>query len=61
MIREPLSMRLGYANDDLVRNVIRTVGQERLVLCVTRPAAVLAITGLPTAAVAASESKAAKK
>ena len=37
----------GYANDDLVRNILRTVCEERLVLTVTRPAAVLAITDLP--------------
>ena len=35
-----------HANDDLVRNLLRFVGEERLVLCVTRPAAVLKITNL---------------
>ena len=30
-----------------VRNILRTVCEERLVLTVTRPAAVLAITDLP--------------
>jgi HK97 family phage major capsid protein len=48
-IRESLSMRLGYTNDDFTRNLLRTVAEERLVLCVTRPPAVLSITGLPTA------------
>jgi hypothetical protein len=43
-------MRIGYANDDIQRNIWRFVGEERLVLCVTRPAAVLAISNLPTTA-----------
>jgi hypothetical protein len=47
-VREPLSMRVGYSGDDLVRNVLRTVAECRLVMCVTRPPAVLAISGLPT-------------
>jgi HK97 family phage major capsid protein len=46
-IREPLAMRVGYANDDLVRNILRFVGEERLTLCVTRPSAVLALSNLP--------------
>jgi HK97 family phage major capsid protein len=47
-VRESLSMRVGYANDDLIRNLLRFVGEERLTLCVTRPPAILAISGLPT-------------
>jgi HK97 family phage major capsid protein len=46
-VRESLGMRIGYANDDLTRNILRFVGEERLVLCVTRPSAVLSITNLP--------------
>jgi HK97 family phage major capsid protein len=46
-VREPLSMRVGYANDDLTRNILRFVGEERLTLCVTRPSAVLSLTNLP--------------
>lgn len=46
-IRESLSMRVGYNNDDLTRNLLHTVCEERLVLCVTRPPAVLLIEGLP--------------
>lgn len=46
-VREPLSMRIGYSGTDLTQNILRFVGEERLVLCVTRPAAVLAITSLP--------------
>ena len=48
-VREPLSMRLGFSGTDFVENVIRTIAEERLVLCVTRPAAVLAVSNLPTA------------
>ncbi len=47
-IREPLSMRIGYSQDDFTRNILRTVAEERLVLCVTRPPAVLLISNLPT-------------
>ena len=56
-VREPLSMRVGYAGDDLTNNILRTVGEERLVLCVTRPAAVLAISNLPAAATTGTETK----
>ncbi len=56
-VREPLSMRVGYAGDDLTNNILRTVGEERLVLCVTRPAAILAISNLPAAATTGTESK----
>ncbi|WP_156763085.1 phage major capsid protein [Mycobacterium sp. E787] len=47
-IREPLSMRIGYTNDDFSRNILRTVAEERLVLAVTRPPACLVISNLPT-------------
>ncbi len=47
-IREPLSMRIGYSGTDFTQNILRTVAEERLVLCVTRPPAVLAISNLPT-------------
>lgn len=40
-------MRVGYANDDLTRNILRYVAEERLVSCATRPAAVPSITNLP--------------
>ena len=48
-VREPLSVRAGYANDDYTRNVVRYICEERLVLATERPSAVLSITGLPTA------------
>ena len=47
-VREGLSMRIGYSNDDFERNILRTIAEERLVLCVTRPPAILLISGLPT-------------
>lgn len=47
-IREPLSMRIGYSDTDFAQNILRTVAEERLVLAVTRPPAVLAISNLPT-------------
>jgi hypothetical protein len=46
-VREPLALRVGDANDDFQRNILRFVAEERLVLCVTRPSAVCAITNLP--------------
>ena len=48
-VRESLSMRIGYSGIDLTDNILRTVAEERLVLCVTRAAAVLAISNLPLA------------
>jgi HK97 family phage major capsid protein len=45
-VREPIAIRTGWATDDFTRNVQRFVAEERLVLCCTRPAAVLAISGL---------------
>lgn len=41
-------MRIGYATDDFTRNILRTVAEERLVLCVTRPPAVLQVYNLAT-------------
>ena len=46
-VREPLSVRVGFANDDLVRNIYRWVCEERLALAVERPSAILSITKLP--------------
>jgi hypothetical protein len=47
-VRETLSVRIGYANDDFVRNIVRYVCEERCILTVERPAAVCHITTLPT-------------
>jgi HK97 family phage major capsid protein len=60
-VREPLAMRVGYANDDLVRNILRLVGEERLTLCVTKPSAVLKFTNVPAPTVAAAAAPAGKK
>jgi HK97 family phage major capsid protein len=46
-IREPMAMYFGFANDDAIRNLLRWIAEERLVLTVERPAAVLAIKSLP--------------
>jgi HK97 family phage major capsid protein len=58
VVREPLSMRIGWANDDFVKNILRTVCEERLNNAIERPTAICKITGLPTAAV--TEAKATK-
>jgi hypothetical protein len=47
-VREPLGIRVGTANDDFTRNLLRFVCEERMVLAVERPTAVCSITGLPT-------------
>jgi HK97 family phage major capsid protein len=46
-VREPLTVRVGYAGTDFQQNILRFVGEERLVLCVTRPSAVCSIVNLP--------------
>ena len=60
-VRESLSMRVGYSGDDLVENILRTVAEERLVLCVTRAAAVLAISNLPAPTTTTTETKSTAK
>jgi HK97 family phage major capsid protein len=46
-VREPIGIRVGFANDDFVRNLVRYVAEERIALAVERPSAVCEITGLP--------------
>jgi hypothetical protein len=46
-VREPLGLFIGYSNNDFTRNLLRWAAEERLVLTVERPAAVLAIKSLP--------------
>jgi HK97 family phage major capsid protein len=58
-IRSPLGMFMGFINDDFARNQISWAAEERLVLTVERPAAVLAITNLP--APTAADTKTATK
>jgi hypothetical protein len=48
IVREAISIKTGTNGDDLIYNLTRLVVEERLGLCEERPAAVLAITGLPT-------------
>lgn len=48
LVREPLTLQTGWTADDFTRNLVRFIAEERLVLAVERPAAVLKITGLPT-------------
>ena len=42
-----LGLRIGYSGTDFVQNIVRTVCEERLPLCVMRPQAVMHVTGLP--------------
>jgi HK97 family phage major capsid protein len=49
-VRESLTLRIGYSNDDFVNNIIRSVCEERLNFAIERPAAICHLTGLPTAA-----------
>src|SRR5262249_40808048 len=35
-VRESLSMRVGYDGNDFSHNILRTLAEERLTLCVTR-------------------------
>jgi HK97 family phage major capsid protein len=53
VVREPLSMRIGWANDDFTRNILRTVCEERLNNAIERPTAILHIQNLSTTVVAA--------
>ncbi|MCU1695732.1 MAG: hypothetical protein JWR34_1795 [Mycobacterium sp.] len=47
-VRENITSHVGTNNDDFTKNIHRMVLEERLVLGVNRPAAVLSITNLPT-------------
>jgi hypothetical protein len=57
IVREPLSMRIGWSNDDFVRNVLRTVCEERLNLAVERPTSILHLTNLPLTALTGPPSR----
>jgi HK97 family phage major capsid protein len=60
-VRELISMFMGFANDDLIRNLLRWVAETRLVLTVERPSAVLQITNLPTPTTATAAKSTARK
>jgi hypothetical protein len=47
-VREPIGVRVGFANDDFSRDIVRYVAEERIALAVERPSAVCEITDLPT-------------
>ena len=49
LVRETISMKIGWSETDFTDNLLRTVCEERLALAVERPPAVCSITGLPTA------------
>lgn len=49
VIRGPILVFIGWANDDFTRNMRRFVAEERISLATTRPAAVNVVTGLPSA------------
>lgn len=55
-IRESMVLRVGFSGDDFVRNIVRSIAEERLNLAVERPAAICRITGLPTATVVETKS-----
>ncbi|MBF9325926.1 phage major capsid protein [Mycobacteroides chelonae] len=48
LVREPMSIRIGYDGNDFTHNILRSIAEERLTLAVERPSAVLSLTGLPT-------------
>jgi AAA domain len=47
-VRESLTLRKGFAGDDVTSNIVRWVAEERLNLAVERPAAICWIKSLPT-------------
>jgi HK97 family phage major capsid protein len=57
VVREGLITRIGYSGTDFTDNIVRFVSEERLTQTIERPAAICKITGLPTAAPAAGETK----
>ena len=57
VVREPLSMRIGYANDDFTKNILRTVCEERLNNAIERPSAILWIKNLGVPPVPRTASK----
>jgi hypothetical protein len=56
-----LALRIGYSGTDFVQNVVRYVAEERCVLTVERPAAVLHLTGFTTTTTRATTAKAPAK
>lgn len=48
LVRKPIEIRIAWDGNDLTHGLLRSVVTERLALAVEYPAAVLALTGLPT-------------
>ena len=62
VVREPLSMRIGWSGTDFVDNILRTLAEERLNNAIERPTSVLHLTGLTAGTTAeTSERKAPAK
>lgn len=59
VVREPLSMRIGWSGDDFTKNILRTVCEERLNNAIERPSAILHLKNL--AAPAATTAKEVKE
>jgi len=57
VVRESLVTRIGYAGTDFTQNVVRLLSEERITQTIERPQAICKITGLPTAAPTATETK----
>jgi hypothetical protein len=47
-VRESLTVHVGQSGTDFVQNISRFVMEERVVLAVERPSAVMVISNLPT-------------
>jgi HK97 family phage major capsid protein len=60
VVRESLVTRIGYTGTDFTQNIVRFVSEERITQTIERPQAICKITGLPTAAPLATETKRSK-
>jgi HK97 family phage major capsid protein len=61
VVRESLVTRIGYSGTDFTQNVVRLLSEERITQTIERPQAICKITGLPTAAPSATETKSGKR
>lgn len=57
VVRESLVTRIGYSGDDLVKNIVRLVSEERLTQTIERPQAICKISGMPTVAALEGEAE----
>jgi HK97 family phage major capsid protein len=58
IVREPMTLRVGFSGDDFVRNVVRYISEERCFYAVERPSAVLKLTGLAPETAKSTKAKA---